>query len=132
MSAHPMTIYRSGPAFDTKPDARAEVAATTCIANSDRAEMRRAKTKGPVIEMTAHPEDGGHYWGWYPATPDGLIKAGSAYACLRRYGYRRPPVCAIAGQIIPQEQIETAVVIPFCQNEARRRAADLLSAFGTP
>ena len=130
MSARPMTIYRSGPAFDTKPNDRAEVAAATCIANSDHVAMRRVKEKGPVIEMTAHPDDGGGYWGWYPATPDGLIKASSAYACLRRYGYRRPPVCAIAGQVIPQEQIEAAVVIPFCQNEARRGATTLLRTFG--
>jgi len=59
MSAHPMTIYRSGPAFDTKPDARVEVAAATCIANSDRVAMRWAKEKGPVIEITRMPVSAG-------------------------------------------------------------------------
>lgn len=130
MTVRPMTLYRSGPAFDTKPDEKVAVAAATCIASSDRAAMARAKANGPVIEMTAHAQDGGHYWGWYPATPDGLIKAGGAFACLRRYGYCRPPICAIDGQVIPQEQIETAVVVPFCRNEARRHAAALLRAFG--
>jgi len=120
MSARPVMINRSGPAF-------ASGASNTT--NPDRVAMKRAKAEGPVIEMTAHARDGGHYWGWYPATPEGLICAGSAFAQLKGYGYRHPPVCAIGGQVIPQEQIEVAVVVPFCRNEARRRAAALLRTF---
>lgn len=68
--------------------------------------------------------------GWYPATPEGLVKAGTAFACLRRYGYRHPPVCTIAGRVIPQERIEIAVVVPFSRGEALRRAATVLRDFG--
>ena len=120
MSARPMTIHRSGPAFDAK--------ARDDTTDPDR--VAKEQAEGPVIEITAHPEDGGHLVGWYPATPDGLICAGGEFARLRGYGFRHPPICTISGEIIPQDRIETAVVVPFCRSEARRRAAALLRSFG--
>ena len=109
MSARPMTIHRSGPAFQAKTGDGAT--------GPDRGAKEQAE--GLVIEITAHPEDGGHLVGWYPATPDGLILAGGEVARLRGYGFRHPPICTISGRIIPQDRIETAVVVPFCRTEAR-------------
>ena len=131
MSARPMMIYRSGPAFEGKTGEDVETT-STAAANPNTVAVQQANAKGPVIEMTAHPEDGGHFIGWCPATPDGLICAGGEFARLRGYGYRKPPICAIAGQIIPQERIEVSVVVPLCHSEARRRAAVLLCTFGKP
>ena len=122
MTARPMTIRRYGPAFET--------GTAETIAPAPPAAPTRADARGPMIEMTAHPDDGGHYWGWYPATPEGLICAGGAFARLRGYGYRHPPVCRIAGTVIPQGEIETAVVVPFSRTEALRRAAALLRIYG--
>ena len=120
MSARPMTIHRSGPAFDAKAGGDAT--------DLDRGAKEQAK--GVVIEITAHPEDGGHLVGWYSATPDGLILVGGEFARLRGYGFRHPPICTISGEIIPQDRIEVAVVVPLCRSEARRRAAALLRSFG--
>ena len=120
MSVRPMTIRRSGPAFEAKTSGDGT--------DPDRGANEQAES--PVIEITAHPEDGGHLVGWYPATPDGLILAGGEFARLREYGFRHPPICTILGRIIPQDRIEIAVVVPFCRSEARRRAAALLRSFG--
>jgi len=107
MSARPVMVSRSGPAFRPSPP-----------------------TRGPVIEMTAHPDDGGHRWGWYPATPEGLLCVGSTFVQLKRYGYRHPLVCSIEGKPILQAEIETAVIVPFARREALRRAAALLRSYG--
>ena len=107
MTARPVMVSRSGPAFRSSPTAR-----------------------GPVIEMTAHPDDGGHRWGWYPATPEGLLCVGSTFAQLKRYGYRDPLICSINGIPIPQAEIETAVIVPFARREALRRATALLHRYG--
>ena len=80
--------------------------------------------------MTARPDDGGHRWGWYPATPEGLLCVGSTFAQLRRYGYRHPLVCSINGTPIPQGEIETAVIVPFVRRDALHRAAALLRRYG--
>ncbi len=128
MTARPMTIYRSGPAFEAQTGGAMEaVGADTAHPNPVAVEL--ADVEGPVIEMTAHLEDGGHPIGWYPATPEGLICAGGEFARLRGYGFRHPPVCTISGQIIPQDQIEIAVVVPLCGSEACRRALALLRVF---
>jgi len=67
MSARPVMVSRSGPAFRPSPP-----------------------TRGPVIEMTAHPDDGGHRWGWYPATPEGAeIETAVIVPFARREALRR-------------------------------------------
>ena len=128
MTALPLMIQRSGPALA----ARSAAPQDDKPINLERLSMERAKAKGPVIEMTAHLEDGGHFVGWYPAVPGGLICAGEDFTRLARYGYRHAPTCKIGERVIPEDAIRRAVFLPMTRAEAMRAAARLLAEYGVP